>query len=585
MDMNHLIGQRFNLISKSDIRYGRHQPLLRADDGFNKLHSYVGTLHEINPEASTIALENVVSHGTEGRRGNPSEELPASTTIYEYIVFRGSDVKDISIAEEKKEPEIKPTQVPDDPAILGSMSRPGPPATQPPQPQQQQPPPPGPQGGRPGPPPGYPQQPPFQGYGYPPYGQQRFGPPGYGPPGPGFPPYGAPPGWFPPPGHGFPPGAPGQFPPHQGPIGPPGQQRPGGPPGPPGPPVAPGKPASELPTSDKTAPQPTVASAAPAPGIAQDGPTPPVESKPSVSEATRGTVAPQGPVAATAPAPQTPSKLPPGGPKNDRFIPAIPIANAAVKPTVPLTTAQQGAVAASQNTAQAAITEATRAATAAVAAAMAKLPQPNAQKKAQNDAGVEDLTKKFNDIKPYDNNRVNRGVHHGPRGGRGQRGAPHVTGKKLELPDTDFDFESSNAKFNKQDLVKEAIATGSPIVEEEKEINGGEEDVPTSPSAAPSAYNKASSFFDNISSEIRDREEGASRGRERRGEEEKKNIETFGQGSVDGYRGGYRGRGRGRGYGGQRGRGGYGRGYGNNRGRGNFRGRSASQSTGVPTQT
>ncbi|KAJ5418759.1 uncharacterized protein N7487_002309 [Penicillium crustosum] len=57
MEMNHLIGQRFNLISKSDIRY-------------------VGTLHEINPEASTIALENVMSFGSEGRRGNPAEEVP-----------------------------------------------------------------------------------------------------------------------------------------------------------------------------------------------------------------------------------------------------------------------------------------------------------------------------------------------------------------------------------------------------------------------------------------------------------------------------------------------------------------------------
>ena len=82
--------------------------------------SYVGTLHEINPEASTIALENVASFGTEGRRGNPAEEIPPSASIYEYIVFRGSDVKDISVAEEKKEetpPE--PPQVPDDPAILG----------------------------------------------------------------------------------------------------------------------------------------------------------------------------------------------------------------------------------------------------------------------------------------------------------------------------------------------------------------------------------------------------------------------------------------------------------------------------------
>lgn len=77
-------------------------------------------MHEINPEASTIALENVVSFGTEGRRGNPAEEIAPSASVYEYIVFRGSDVKDISVAEDTKEntpPE--PPQVPDDPAILG----------------------------------------------------------------------------------------------------------------------------------------------------------------------------------------------------------------------------------------------------------------------------------------------------------------------------------------------------------------------------------------------------------------------------------------------------------------------------------
>lgn len=85
------------------------------------LPSYVGTLHEINPEASTIALENVQSFGTEGRRGNPAEEVPPSTSVYEYIVFRGSDVKDISIASEEKQEKAQPEppRVPDDPAILG----------------------------------------------------------------------------------------------------------------------------------------------------------------------------------------------------------------------------------------------------------------------------------------------------------------------------------------------------------------------------------------------------------------------------------------------------------------------------------
>jgi protein LSM14 len=218
---------------------------------------------------------------------------------------------------------------------------------------------------------------------------------------------------------------------------------------------------------------------------------------------------------------------------------------------------------------------------------MAKLPQPNAQKKGpQNDAGLDAVTKKFNDTKLYDGTRGPRGGHQGLRGGRGgHRGGHQGSNKKIEVPDVDFDFQSSNAKFNKVDLVKEAIASGSPLAEEEKELHENAlEDASVSSTTAHTGYNKTSSFFDNISSETRDREEGSSRPRERRGEEQKKNIETFGQGSVDGYRGGYRGRGRGRGYGGPRGRGGYNRGYGNNRGRGGFRGgRDASASTGVPT--
>jgi hypothetical protein len=92
-----LCRQRFNLISKSEIRY-------------------VGTLHEINPEQSTIALEDVYSFGTEGR---PAENfIPASNSKYGYIVFRGSDVKDIKVAEEQKENKQPEPDVPNDPAIL-----------------------------------------------------------------------------------------------------------------------------------------------------------------------------------------------------------------------------------------------------------------------------------------------------------------------------------------------------------------------------------------------------------------------------------------------------------------------------------
>lgn len=97
--MSEYIGRRISLVSKSDIRY-------------------VGTLHEINSESLTVALENVTSYGTEGRKGNDAEEIPGSDNVYEYIVFRGSDVKDLNIVNGPGEKENQPPKMPDDPAIL-----------------------------------------------------------------------------------------------------------------------------------------------------------------------------------------------------------------------------------------------------------------------------------------------------------------------------------------------------------------------------------------------------------------------------------------------------------------------------------
>ena len=143
----------------------------------------------------------------------------------------------------------------------------------------------------------------------------------------------------------------------------------------------------------------------------------------------------------------------------------------------------------------------------------------------------------------------------------------------MEIPQSDFDFESSNAKFNKDDLIKEAIASGSPIGETyddpiEAQMNGNG---PQRKDSLPiPAYNKTSSFFDNISSEAKDREDqadGRFNPRAQRGAEFKKNVETFGQGNVDS---GYRGRGRGRG--GYRGRG-RGGDYQTSNYRGGYRGR------------
>jgi protein LSM14 len=79
----------------------------------------VGTLHEINSETSTVALENVSSFGTESRKTDPKEIIPPSDSVYEYIVFRGSDVKDLRIEEAPAARENIPPQVPNDPAILG----------------------------------------------------------------------------------------------------------------------------------------------------------------------------------------------------------------------------------------------------------------------------------------------------------------------------------------------------------------------------------------------------------------------------------------------------------------------------------
>lgn len=306
----------------------------------------------------------------------------------------------------------------------------------------------------------------------------------------------------------------------------------------------------------------------PATAPAQTAPTPPVESKPSVAEAVKATTA--------SPA----ERAPPTGPRGGRAPPAIPITPARPAANAPL--APAGANNVTQGTAQAAITEATRAATAAVAAAMAKLPQPNGQKKPQQaEASVEGVTRQLGEMKPYDGNRAPRGGQHS-RGRGGHRGQHQQAqgNKKMDVPKTDYDFATANAKFNKQDLVKEAIASGSPVqeVESPSQSISTAELAPTTQTA--NVYNRTTSFFDNISSESRDREDTTGArpvGREWRGEEEKRNIETFGQGSVDGYRSSHRGRGRGRGYG--RGRGGYGRGYGG-RGRG---GRNMSQSTGVPT--
>ncbi|XP_050434179.1 protein LSM14 homolog B isoform X2 [Adelges cooleyi] len=83
------LGSKISLISKADIRYE-------------------GKLFTVDPQECTIALSHVQSFGTEDRL--TEFKVPAQSQIYNYILFRGSDIKDIKV--------ITP-QIPlNDPAIV-----------------------------------------------------------------------------------------------------------------------------------------------------------------------------------------------------------------------------------------------------------------------------------------------------------------------------------------------------------------------------------------------------------------------------------------------------------------------------------
>ncbi|OBZ84136.1 Protein sum2, partial [Choanephora cucurbitarum] len=103
------IGSKISLISLSDIRY-------------------VGILHSINAQDSTVGLKQVRSFGTEGRRGKPEEEILPSDNVFDYVVFRGSDIKDLQVFEAppKPTPPPPPPSMPQDPAIMSMNAYPPP---------------------------------------------------------------------------------------------------------------------------------------------------------------------------------------------------------------------------------------------------------------------------------------------------------------------------------------------------------------------------------------------------------------------------------------------------------------------------
>ncbi|KAL0045832.1 hypothetical protein WJX82_006102 [Trebouxia sp. C0006] len=71
------IGSLISLISKTGVRYE-------------------GTLYTIDMVESTIALQNVRSFGTEGRKQD-GPQIPASEQPFEFIIFRGTDIADLTV--------------------------------------------------------------------------------------------------------------------------------------------------------------------------------------------------------------------------------------------------------------------------------------------------------------------------------------------------------------------------------------------------------------------------------------------------------------------------------------------------------
>lgn len=93
------IGAKISLISRSEIRYE-------------------GVLAEVDPKEATIGLENVMMMGTENRKA-ANEFVPMNPQVYDYILFRSTDIKDLQVCEAPQTLQpVQPSHAYADPAIV-----------------------------------------------------------------------------------------------------------------------------------------------------------------------------------------------------------------------------------------------------------------------------------------------------------------------------------------------------------------------------------------------------------------------------------------------------------------------------------
>lgn len=408
------LGTKISLVSKSEIRYE-------------------GILYSIDTKESVVTLAQVRSFGTEDREA--PKRVPPRDEVYEYIVFRGQDIKDLTVISAE-------SHLPQDPAIVQSGSS----------------------------------RVPTPGY-------SHFPAPVSFPPHPTtYPPFGSPYGGYTP--HHRP--MPGPIPPHPAMM-------------PPGPMIPP-----RIPTPPTVQPVPLSRSHTPSPETV----TPVVST--SKTEDKRGDTA------------------------HDK------------------STAQQGTQTVQAKKKPSSRPSSRRGSVDKTAASQEKKKK---QEVVDKETFNKDPTEETQSTEPQKQKQVGNRRPQGRRGSGPRVNKPRTVGGPVKF-EGEFDFESSNAKFNKEEIEEELQQKLYENLrlkdEDESEAISAPENYASDaqPSSPLNYYDSSKSFFDSISCEAKDRN------RNRRAhpswqQERKVNMETFGV--TGGMRRGGRGRGRGRGRGGYRG--------------------------------